>query len=231
MSSVDVFGAGASTEYRSVTGLPMPVDRSFWGIAETVIESPRIDPQEKLNRQKLVEALKKIYNVCYLRDLDRVGLEGVFSEISNRYPDNVFVYKLHGSLGWFSPESDENPVLYLSGPIEQRRLAIKGYLPGRLVLIPPIPKKVLPKSLSEIWGIAEEVLKKAVKIYFIGYRLPETDCEAREMFGRSCKDKPIELVLKWSEANGEIQRLKTLFPNLAANSFTSRKFSEWIKNA
>jgi len=262
MSKVYILGAGASAEYRiydsKYRDIGVPTDKTFWSAAERVIElskkdtGPKLPNSKYLNYPRLKNQLKAIYGFSNLRELDKEGLEEVFSYLYKedreqfyefqrllewvlfefirgitksmapihyqfamrklqpgdtiitfnydliidqviwdcadnnvnsirwhpstgyhidfvgyrnrivpgnpisdleKVDSNIFVCKLHGSLGWFF-ESERNISLYLSVRNGQMKLASKGFLERRLLIVPPIKRKKIDENfphLSKIW--------------------------------------------------------------------------------
>jgi len=97
MSKVFVLGAGASKEYKSVKKIPVPIDRDFWGtadciIAETIRKSgtgPQTENGGHLDYVKMADNLKAWYKINRLQDLNKYGLEKVFSDVEENHPSSL----------------------------------------------------------------------------------------------------------------------------------------------
>jgi hypothetical protein len=116
-------------------------------------------------------------------------------------PDCIRVYKLHGSLNWYSTHNSRtpsteamfNPTRNLS--ITRRRdiymdMTFNG--PTRTthalpVVIPPVTHKtsVLHDSLRSVWTRAETKIADAEHLVIFGYSCPALDFEASNMLRRS----------------------------------------------
>jgi hypothetical protein len=145
---------------------------------------------------------------------------------------NTYIYKLHGSLGWFLLQAHAGALcLYLSGKPEKGRLATKGYLSGQLLLVPPIPNKDFTESLLRVWEQAEMALNKAEKVYFIGYRFPHADSRALHLFQKTCKNKAAEVVLKLMGPRSEKdwEQIANILPRLTPSSKQNRTFGNWLE--
>ncbi len=115
MSKVFVFGAGASTEYRSVTHLPVPIDSTFWGVVEIIIEKSKKDPpklteSERVDLPQLSQFLRDRYQVTALKDLNEMGIEAVFKEIYENTPNKIpqFQRLLEWTLFWIIRKIDKS---------------------------------------------------------------------------------------------------------------------------
>lgn len=147
---------------------------------------------------------------CY--SLDMAGMETTGPSNKNDcfyepddLPAKIKIYKLHGSLNWFSAHDSEefNPELFFD---PTRRLKItrrrKLYPDMRYsnpakpfslpVIIPPVNNKssVMHNKLKLLWINTENILKKANEIIFWGYSLPDLDFESKNLFTRNMKDNP-----------------------------------------
>lgn len=95
MNKVFILGAGASKEYRSVTGYDIPLDSDFWGIADPIIDEaikkgnlgPRTEDGGRLDFSKIVNNLKGWYPINEISDLNHYGLEQVFSDVQQQHPN------------------------------------------------------------------------------------------------------------------------------------------------
>src|SRR5450759_1721052 len=94
MSRIFVLGAGASREYR-FGRLAVPLDGDFWGIADQVIDEavkkgnpgPQTENDGHLDYVKIADSLKAWYKISRLQDLNKFGLEKVFSDVQQQHPN------------------------------------------------------------------------------------------------------------------------------------------------
>jgi len=173
------------------------------------------------------------YGITFKGYLDQL-LPSQAGEFKTLGPEasNIYIYKLHGSLGWFQLQAQGGALcLYLSGKPEKGRLATKGYLSGQLLLVPPIPYKNFTEPLLGVWKQAEMALNKAEKVYFIGYRFPHADSRALRLFERTCKNKDAEVVLKLTGPGSkeDWKRIANILPRLTPSSRQNRTFSNWLE--
>lgn len=101
MSKIFVFGAGASKEYESVKGISVPVDKCFWGEADCIIAEaiqkngtgPQIENDRHLDYAKITGNLKTWYKINRLQDLNKFGLEKIFSDVEENHPCHLKDFK------------------------------------------------------------------------------------------------------------------------------------------
>jgi hypothetical protein len=82
------------------------------------------------------------------------------------------VLKMHGSVDWKRTETG-----FERQPDEHFAATCR---PEELAIAPPGPSKAeMTKKLEPLWNLAEQRLKVANAVCFLGYRFPETDATAR----------------------------------------------------
>jgi hypothetical protein len=115
----------------------------------------------------------------------------------------VNLYKLHGSLNWFSmhdvaePEPkdliDKNSELWITPRTKTTLDMTMTYNKKRRftfpVIVPPVVNKaaILHSSLGGIWQEASECLKEATHVIVFGYSCPAADQESANLFARSLR--------------------------------------------
>lgn len=118
MSRIFVLGAGASKEYKSVKGISAPIDRDFWGTADCIIAEdirksdtgPQTENGGHLDYAKIAENLKAWYKINRLQDLNKYGLEKVFSDVEEQHSSHLsdFIRLLERVLFYIIRSVDEN---------------------------------------------------------------------------------------------------------------------------
>ncbi len=91
--------------------------------------------------------------------------------------------------GWFQRQADGLHPVYALEEIEK-------YLEPDPFLIPPVQVKAglsLHPVLRVIWNAAAMALRKARRVVFIGYSLPETDLAAKTLFGETLNQHDVEV--------------------------------------
>ena len=133
--------------------------------------------------------------VQYFNEYRDINLEHVYD--SYEIPNAPIIYKLHGSVNYFSKENDVNSLMISDDVSEGGRPgkpSVRNGVPailsvnaiwdimnkyGRSVvpmIIPPTYSKLTGHTwLRQIWNDAMHSLSTANKIIFIGYSIPESD--------------------------------------------------------
>jgi hypothetical protein len=128
----------------------------------------------------------------FLRDLRRAdSLDGVSGKLAK--PSEIYVLKLHGSLGWYryldelyladdllndflSEEDEDMPVCDL-----QARKQGQGRDHDPVIAYPSFLKRLDVPEILEIWRQADTALRNANEIEIWGYSLPESDAAMRAL--------------------------------------------------
>jgi hypothetical protein len=138
-----------------------------------------------------------------LQDTDHLGIDyGVeFANLEQQEDQNLFrLYKLHGSFNWLWSSVTGN--IYFGGLSKaiaklyddqsERALNLEGYYLSEQkadlqpILITPTHLKDLRNvHIGILWRKAEEALRRAKRITFIGYSLPGDDLHIKYLFKRA----------------------------------------------
>jgi len=153
----------------------------------------------------------------------------IFTQIPNEWHSPrkdraVFLLKPHGSLNWlYCPNCNtvkitkkEKGVLRIWTQSEVCDIDRSVQKP---LIVPPTWEKIYANPhLARIWLRATEVLRKAIKVVFIGYSLPDSDTKLKYLFKKALYEynpasRPeILAVLKESGRTGETEeRYRRLF--------------------
>lgn len=116
----------------------------------------------------------------------------------------IAIYKLHGSLNWFSNHTSENvPKGAILSRTKKFRITPRKNIPVGMtfnakssgsrktytfpLIIPPVNHKaaIIHQDLHPLWKEAENKLRAADKIIVFGYSCPATDFESANMLRRS----------------------------------------------
>ena len=114
----------------------------------------------------------------------------VLSSLGIYDPSGIPLFKLHGSVNWYSKVLDprikvENRIVeVVGGGMDEGRHAlpypcVSNYLPPSepLIVPPSFLKPELSETMKTIWRGAAQVLSKANFVVFIGYSFPSSDTE------------------------------------------------------
>lgn len=142
---------------------------------------------------------------CYhLLDLEVTGptrRSGVFA-MGDKAKGGVPIFKLHGSLNWYSTHNSRNPsigaLLRTSRTIRitaRHEPSVGMTLGGARkshtypVVIPPVLNKsaILPDGFFQIWTDAERHLAQSEEVVMFGYSCPAFDLEAANLMARSLR--------------------------------------------
>ncbi len=165
------------------------------------------------------------------------------------FSNNFKLLKLHGSLNWFICNKCKR--IYIKIDVEDNYstngddyTATSGDICkcGQrmdFIIIPPAGGKSKPEKpefLNNAWTIAEEELKTANEITFIGYSFPHTDENIRESFQKLINENSLlkrvrvinkeindELVSKYECVFGEINKRKI--------EYYQTSFEDWMINS
>jgi hypothetical protein len=114
--------------------------------------------------------------------------------------DCLRVFKLHGSLNWYSTHNSSEPsqsAMFRQSrkiKITQRKIISPSMrVSGRRtthalpIVVPPVTHKsaVLPDELKTVWGSAEGALSEADELIIFGYSCPPLDFESANQLRRS----------------------------------------------
>ncbi len=113
-------------------------------------------------------------------------------------PSPIKVLKLHGSIGWrkdkdkdyiylryydllrFFPIQDSFETCEINDDKEPKHPGVE-YADSSTLMIYPINPKKYPKELGIIWDEARKSLSKATEVEIVGYSLPDTDSNLRDL--------------------------------------------------
>jgi hypothetical protein len=151
---------------------------------------------------------------------------------------SLFLLKPHGSLNWlYCPNCNsvkttkkEKGVLRIW---TQYEVCEKDRSIQKPLIVPPTWEKVYDNPhLTRIWLRASDVLRKASKVFFIGYSLPDSDTKLKYLFKRTLYEvnppsRPsITVILKQDEQNEKTKdRYKRLFGQ--AVNFSTAGFEDF----
>lgn len=161
------------------------------------------------------------------------------------YSSKIKVYKLHGSINWYSAHQTSNfkPDIFTNTTKEftiTRRKKINTDMKYGIskksftfpVIIPPVTNKsaIMNKHLISLWEKAAIKLEKANEIIFWGYSLPDLDFESKNLFQKKITgNKSIDDIILINPDSTlcsryiDILGLKKLDYFRDANSFLSKK--------
>ena len=116
-----------------------------------------------------------------------------FRRPSSRSNDSVPVFKLHGSVDWFSGEKGDEVVVgnhvikHRNGGPYVPVVNQEGYpAPSEPIIVPPsFLKPDLAGILGSVWQGAAKALNRAQEVIFVGYSFPPTDVEMKYFLARS----------------------------------------------
>jgi hypothetical protein len=163
------------------------------------------------NYDRVLETLAGINKIQWFGLNSFVGIIGHNQEMATKVQQIALAVKLHGSIDWKKNESQSPHDIERGEPVEALICD-----PDQLVIATPGPTKhgMVSGTLGKHWKIAEEALSKADVVFFIGYRFPQTDAEARgRLLGALMKNESPDLRLYTvlgPENNPDSQRLEAL---------------------
>lgn len=157
--------------------------------------------------------------------------------------EKVYLLKLHGSLNWLycptcnsikiTPKDKGVMKIYTHSEICEKDKSNQ-----RALIIPPTWQKVYDNPyLVSIWLKAEQLLRIANKVIFIGYSMPESDIHIKYLMKKSLyrnKQPFTEIVVIDREGKDqnseEYLRYKRLFGQIQYHPVGFENFSENVKN-
>src|ERR1700738_1907636 len=113
------------------------------------------------------------------------------------------VFKLHGSLNWTL--NGQSIVTF-----QDMRPAFRHG--GTAAIIPPVPEKLVPPWLHEIWREAELSLRRSDVWVICGYSLPAYDTEVLRLLKKAGIGRPLSIFLLSPEADVLQKRWTGLLP-------------------
>lgn len=133
--------------------------------------------------------------------------------------------KLHGSLDWRFGETEQEPAIVVNPHDPLLFLKCK---PESLTIASPGPtKRKTASRLGEIWDIATDAITAAREIYFIGYRFPPSDSEARGRLLAAVEannnDPLCSLVLGHNVRDPWVERIRQLVDTMLARAASTRR--------
>jgi len=165
----------------------------------------------KFEKIKKYSRYGKFLNFPYCYDLEDQYLNitspkhssvNLFTEDTKRFPSPK-IYKLHGSLSWFSTHNSSNiSKNQIFNPKRRFYITCRAELSSSLtisrnkrkvhtfpIIVPPVLHKsrILHAALHNLWTKAEKILSEANEIVIFGYSCPETDVESVNLVRRSIK--------------------------------------------
>lgn len=169
---------------------------------------------------------------CHLAGIkgDSYGY-GNTSVEGNLYNGRVPIFKLHGSVNWFTtPDSEEliveGRVVNLNPSVNRKtgKMVLNGAMPlvcvddykphpkGVPLLVPPtFMKPVNERVLQGVWQGAAKALAEAERLVFIGYSFPPTDTVMGYFLARSLEKnvKLSKIAVVDQNANAIVSRLRS----------------------
>jgi hypothetical protein len=142
------------------------------------------------------------------QDSREIAILGAEKSIGCQHIAAPTLLKLHGSVDWKMHQGADFPCVR-AGDIE-----FATQHPGAGFLCTPGGSKLLTtNSLKPLWTRARNAIIHADRVYFIGYRIPESDAAAREMIlealRQSTADRPVRIILG-AAPHPDSSRLATL---------------------
>ena len=155
----------------------------------------------------------------------------------------TFLLKLHGSLNWlFCPTCNSIKItpkekgvmkIFTNSEVCERDRSHQ-----KALIIPPTWQKVYDNPhLVSIWLNAEQELRKAKKVIFIGYSMPDADVHIKYLMKKALyteKTKKPEIIVvdraRKTEASEEYTRYKRLFGKITYLPIGFKKFAEDVSS-
>lgn len=158
-----------------------------------------------------------------------VGLPS-YSKGERMDQDVASVIKLHGSVDWRIDSSQVHNI--------ERGKPLEALLcdPNQLMIATPGPTKrmMVQDSFKILWREAEKALKSADNIFFIGYRFPPTDAEARSrLLGALRKNESPDLRLYTvlgPDNDADSRRLKELLRYVTEGEAEVERLPLWAQD-
>jgi hypothetical protein len=124
----------------------------------------------------------------------------------NPAPEAVPLLKLHGSVDWVLSHSGQVSYGSYEAALEQPNDRVVIGCPG------PLKATLATGLLRTLWDRAEEALRAANRICFIGYRFPESDADSRRRLLSAVRENTtqhlvVETVLGWDTNSASSRRL------------------------
>jgi len=159
------------------------------------------------------------------------------------------VLKLHGSVNWRSrlgeptvrgPAAILHHEEWVHEPPGVDPLAldrVESHLEPQPFIVPPVLVKqelALHPVLRVVWTLAQERLRAARQVVFVGYSLPVTDLASRILFGETLSNRSaLQIqVVNLAQSPDQQRRLKcayrSLFKDLADDAFDFAGAKDWI---
>lgn len=113
------------------------------------------------------------------------------------------VFKLHGSLNW---TLDGASIV----TFQDMRLAFRDG--GTAAIIPPVPEKLVPPWLQDIWCEADASLRRSEVWVVCGYSMPAYDFEVLRLLKTAGIGRPLTIFLLSPDANALQERWANLLP-------------------
>ena len=143
----------------------------------------------------LDNALTKLYDLTHFQLDYAIDFRNFGIDWDRPDTNAVNLLKLHGSLNWlYCPNCNSLEITPLDKGVRKIWTEFKtcdedqtGQQP---LLIPPTWIKAYDNArLMQVWVRAEEILRKAEKVIFVGYSLPESDAHVRYLLAKSLHRK------------------------------------------
>lgn len=143
----------------------------------------------------LDNALTKLYDSKHFRLNYAVDFRNFGIDWDRPDLNAVDLLKLHGSLNWlYCPNCNTLEITPLQKGVSkiwtEFKTCDKDQTGQQPLLIPPTRMKAYDNArLMQVWVKAEEILRRAEKVVFVGYSLPESDAHVRYLLAKSLHRK------------------------------------------
>lgn len=122
--------------------------------------------------------------------------------------EGVPIYKLHGSLNWYSAHKSQSPtprqlfkdtrqIYVVRSPVISTKKGLSYKRTRRRlymhpVIVPPVSGKriMMHREIAAIWGQAAKALQSAERIVIVGYSCPPLDLESRILLSENLRKNP-----------------------------------------